>query len=35
MSPWKLEGHIRVNIGLKEENDAFFEAFEGAMKEIK
>jgi histidinol-phosphate aminotransferase len=34
MSPWKLKGHIRVNIGLKEENSAFFEAFEEAMKEI-
>jgi histidinol-phosphate aminotransferase len=35
MSPWKLKGHIRVNVGLKEENDAFFEAFKEAVKEIK
>ncbi|MGB2661545.1 MAG: histidinol-phosphate transaminase [Candidatus Omnitrophota bacterium] len=34
MSPWRLKGHIRVNIGLKEENDAFFKAFKEAMKEI-
>jgi hypothetical protein len=35
MSPWKLAEHIRVNIGLKEENDTFFKAFEEAMREIK
>ncbi|MFQ5951918.1 MAG: histidinol-phosphate transaminase [Candidatus Omnitrophota bacterium] len=35
MSLWELKGHIRVNIGTREENDAFFKAFEEALKEIK
>jgi len=33
MTAWKLEGFIRVNIGLREENDAFFEAFTEIMRE--
>ena len=32
MSPWGLTGHIRVNIGLSEENNRFFEVFEEALK---
>lgn len=35
MSAWGLDGFIRVNVGLKEENDVFFEAFKEAIKEIK
>ncbi|MGB2629759.1 MAG: histidinol-phosphate transaminase [Candidatus Omnitrophota bacterium] len=35
MSLWQFKGHIRVNIGTKEENDAFFKAFEEAIKEMK
>ncbi|MGD2279175.1 MAG: histidinol-phosphate transaminase [Candidatus Omnitrophota bacterium] len=35
MSPWKLKGFIRVNVGRREENDAFLEAFKEALKEIK
>jgi len=34
MSAWKLTGFIRVNIGLKEENDTFFEVFQEAIREI-
>jgi histidinol-phosphate aminotransferase len=34
MSAWGLKGHIRVNIGLRKENDAFLKAFAKAMKEI-
>ena len=33
MSAWHLEGFIRVNIGLVEENEEFFRAFTEAMKE--
>ena len=32
MSGWGLEGFIRVNIGLPQENDAFFKAFEKIIK---
>ena len=34
MSAWGLDGYIRVNIGLTEENDVFFEVFTRAMKDI-
>jgi len=34
MSAWKLDGHIRVNIGLREENDVFLRIFREAMREI-
>ena len=34
MTPWRLDGFIRVNIGLPEENERFFEAFGEALKEI-
>ncbi|MEA3489495.1 MAG: histidinol-phosphate transaminase [Candidatus Omnitrophota bacterium] len=34
MSAWRLDGFIRVNVGLPEENDRFFEVFEEALKEI-
>lgn len=33
MTAWKLKGFIRVNIGLREENNAFFEAFTEIMRE--
>ena len=34
MSTWGLAGFVRVNIGLKQENDKFFEVFAEAIKEI-
>ena len=34
MSAWKMKGFIRVNMGLKEENNAFFRAFEETLKEV-
>jgi len=34
MTPWRLGGYIRVNIGLPAENDRFFELFAEALKEI-
>ena len=34
MSPWGLDGFIRVNIGLPEENEMFLKAFEEVLKEI-
>jgi len=34
MSAWGLKGFIRVNIGLREENDEFFRIFKKAMEEI-
>ncbi|MFH1665037.1 MAG: histidinol-phosphate transaminase [Candidatus Omnitrophota bacterium] len=34
MSAWRLDGFIRVTIGLEKENDVFFEAFAEAMREI-
>jgi histidinol-phosphate aminotransferase len=34
MTAWRLTGFIRVNIGLKEENDTFIEAFSEAIREI-
>jgi histidinol-phosphate aminotransferase len=33
MSSWRMKGFIRVNMGLKGENDAFFQAFEETLKE--
>lgn len=33
MSGWGLKGFMRVNIGLPEENEAFFKAFERIIKE--
>ncbi len=35
MSAWGLDGFIRVNIGLEEENDVFLKFFEEALKEIQ
>ncbi len=32
MSSWSLDGFIRVSVGFPEENDAFIEAFEKALK---
>ena len=32
MSSWSLDGFIRVSVGFPEENDAFVEAFEKALK---
>jgi len=34
MSPWGLDGFIRVNMGLREENDMFFKVFGEAIKNI-
>jgi len=34
MSPWGIDGFIRVNIGLREENEVFFEAFKDAVRDI-
>lgn len=34
MTVWKLTGFIRVNIGLEEENDVFFDVFREAIREI-
>ncbi|RKY43280.1 MAG: histidinol-phosphate transaminase [Candidatus Makaraimicrobium thalassicum] len=34
MSAWGLDGCIRVNIGLREENDMFLKVFEEAVTEI-
>ncbi|MCK4852405.1 MAG: aminotransferase class I/II-fold pyridoxal phosphate-dependent enzyme, partial [Candidatus Omnitrophica bacterium] len=35
MSAWGLKGFIRVNIGLREENNVFFRVFGDAVREIK
>ncbi|MFH1879065.1 MAG: histidinol-phosphate transaminase, partial [Candidatus Omnitrophota bacterium] len=34
MSGWGLEGFIRVNLGLPEENDIFMESFKAALEAI-
>lgn len=34
MAAWGLKGFIRVNLGLKSENNVFIKAFKAAMKEI-
>lgn len=34
MSPWGLGGFIRVNVGLRKENDMFFEVFGEAVRNI-
>ena len=34
MSAWGLRGFVRMNIGLKEENDEFIRAFDKALREI-
>ena len=34
MSAWKMDGFIRVNMGLPEENDAFFRSFEEVLKDL-
>jgi histidinol-phosphate aminotransferase len=34
MSAWKMEGFIRVNMGLPEENDAFLRSFEQVLKDL-
>lgn len=34
MSVWGLPGYIRVNIGLKKENDKFFKAFDAVLANI-
>jgi len=34
MTPWNLEGYIRVTMGLPEENDMFFKILKKALKEI-
>lgn len=33
MSAWGMEGFIRVNMGLEEETDVFFKAFDEALRE--
>ena len=35
MVGWGLPKHIRVNVGLEEENNAFFEAFKGVYSDLK